>query len=183
MSPTAPFRCQAPNTSLRDLSALETGEDAVDLLLRRRHGPQEDGVLLDPEHVVDVRLQLPGRETAIALRDSCCVVRVRAEGHPDRVAWMEREQTAVRGVPLYDSELRRIGRDAVAEPAQARRSRRGLVDRRLCVAARREDGQENEEADRQPHCAATVPRQARRDTGAGAPVSRTREPARRQELD
>src|SRR6185312_5592018 len=138
-------------------SAFEAAVDRVDLLLRRCDRPEQHGVFVHAHHVGDVRPKLRRGEDAEGVLEPGGGIRVLAEGDADRVARMVREQAAVRGVALDDSELRRVGRHVVMElVAQALGRRRSLVDGRLAVTAGREDGQEQEDWERPPHRAATV---------------------------
>src|SRR5438477_5289911 len=64
-------------------SALEAAVHRVDLLVRGRHRPEEDHVLVRAEDVGDVGPQLLGREAAEAALDARHVVGVLAESDAD----------------------------------------------------------------------------------------------------
>src|SRR3954451_12944169 len=139
-------------------SSFEAGEDLVDLLLRRRHGPQEDGVLLLPHHVADVRLELLRREDAVGVLEAGGGVGVLGESDPHGIARVEGDQAAVDGIALDDPDLGRVGRDAVAVLTQAFPGGPGFVHGRLRVAARDQGRKDGEEEETEPHRAATVTR-------------------------
>src|SRR6478736_5943122 len=77
-------------------SPLEAAEDLVVILLRRRDRPEDNGVLLDLHHVVDVRPELLRRELAVELGDVRGLTVVVAERDRDRVARLEGADGAVR---------------------------------------------------------------------------------------
>src|SRR3954467_4336798 len=74
----------------------ETVEDLVVILLRRRHRPEDHGVLLDLHHVADVRPELLGRELPVELRDVFRLAVVVAERDRDGVTGLEGADRAQR---------------------------------------------------------------------------------------
>src|SRR5438876_2925695 len=78
--PRSPYRCQAEDGAPRaTTSTLQAAEDLVHLVLGRRDGPQENGVLLGAHDVVDVLLELLRREAPVAVLDPGRIVLVGAE--------------------------------------------------------------------------------------------------------
>src|SRR5437763_6859207 len=116
--PRSPFTCQAEDGAFWAISTLEAAEDLVHLVQGRRDRPQQHGVLLGAQDVVDVRPQLLRREPAVAVLDPDRVVRAGPERDPDGIARMERDQPAVLGMTLDDAELGRVSDDPVTLLAQ-----------------------------------------------------------------
>src|SRR5881394_3824607 len=81
-------------------SALQAAVYSGDLLVRRRHRPEEDHVLVRAEDIGDVGPKFLGREAAEPAFDARHVVGVLAEGDADGIAGVVDDQPAPGCVPL-----------------------------------------------------------------------------------
>src|SRR5437016_6310076 len=120
-------------------SALQARKDFVQLLLRRGDRPEEDGVLLGPEDIADVRAELLGGKALEGGGDFDAVVGALTEGDREGVAGLPGQEAAVGSIGRNHSHLRVVGGDAVALSLQTLRSRSSLECGRLTRAAAREE--------------------------------------------
>src|SRR5437588_2536229 len=122
---------------------LQAAEDALQLSRRRRDLPDEHGVVLRLEHVVDVLTALGRAECVVGAHERRRAGRILGEVDRDVVPGFRRTQGAFGRGRLDHPELLGIRVDRVAQLGQARRGRLDRVVRMNGVSAgRHERGQQ-----------------------------------------